>query len=196
MLRQITVATIFAAAVVMIGPARTADTLPASEGLALTGQDDSENDVTADLHAYVIAVQMKNDCGLPWYVHTGTATAPVLGFNEPLISCKIFFCIRTKLEEQCKNQPKYFSANCNGTWSAEPEGRYRLEVNYDDEYYAGRPVCALKKKKRKKSTVFLLKKPPTGDTSGQILPSKDDLIKCAVHAYLPGDHPLHGAGCK
>src|SRR5438067_9049230 len=124
------------------------------------------------------------------------AQARRLGMNEPLISCKIYFCTRDKLKNQCKSQPEWFSVDCTGTWSAEPGGLFRLNVNYLDEYWEGAPRCRLTKTKDKKSVVFLLKRPPQASTQGSTLPSMSDLTNCAVHAYLPGDHPLHGEGCK
>jgi hypothetical protein len=197
MLRGIIVATLLAITAVLSEPAKSADTQSSAGGIALTGKDDSENPVTADLHGQTIAVQLKdNACGTPWYVHTGTSTAPALGMHEPLISCKIYFCTRDKLKKQCKGQSEWFSVDCMGTWSAEPGGLFRLDVNYLDEYWEGAPKCRLKKTKDKKSVVFLLKRPPQAGTQGPALPSMSDLTNCAVHAYLPGDHPLHGEGCK
>ncbi len=194
MLRPMIIATLLVAGAVLSEPVRSAEAQP--QGVALTGQDDTQTEVTADLHGYIIAVQKKeSECSLPWYVHTGTSTAPVLGMNEPLISCTIYFCTSSKLKNACKKQPDWFSVGCTGTWSAEPDGRFKLDVNYLYEYWSA-PECRLKKTKEKKSVVFLLKRPPKADGPTSTLPSMSDLTKCAVHAYLPGSHPLHGEGCN
>jgi len=161
-------------------------------GQKLTVTVDGHN-VIGDLHGLAITVFGRDSkCARDYYLVAATST---MGAGRPLSldACDVQLCTTPELKATCKGQPEMRSVPCTGTIEIEGGTRVRLEVNYNVEVWK-LPVCT-KDRDESVSKVIMLNFPGQAPAK-QTLPSKQDVINCAAHAYLPGDHPLHGEGCN